>query len=60
MTIINRKQLITVLPLIILLLITLLVMSAYLPAKNHDIEAYSHSDGFIKALSASAFRRNEG
>jgi hypothetical protein len=60
MTIINRKKLITALPLITLLLITLLVMSSYLPVKNHNIDVYNHSDSFIKALSASAFRRDEG
>jgi hypothetical protein len=63
MTTLSRKKLITALPLITLLIITLLVMSAYLPAdnnNNYNVEAYAHSGDFIKALSSSAFRRGEG
>ena len=57
---INRKELLTAHPLIILLLITLLIMSAYIPVKNNSTESYNQSSDFIKVLSASAFRRDEG
>jgi len=57
---INRKELLTALPLTILLLITLLIISAYIQDQKNSTEAYNQNNNFIKVLSASAFRRDEG
>lgn len=40
--------------LVALLVVTLFVMSAYIPEKNHDV--YNSREAFIKALTISAFR----
>ena len=46
------------LPFIALLLVSIFVMSTYLPEKNQEQLNYDNSEEFIKVLTLSAFRLN--
>ena len=59
MTIHTRKELTSATALILLLLVSLLVMAAYIPEKRNNKDHYDNSRDFIKTLKTSAFNRNK-